>query len=345
MNEDALRRMAGQMVMVGFRGLTPEQWPQAADQIGRAGVGGVILFDRDVPTASPVRNIDSPDQVRRLVSGLETLARDPLLVAIDQEGGRVNRLKERFGFPPTVSAASLGCTGDANGTERQAEMTAEVLSGLGITMNFAPVVDLDTNPENPVIGSLGRSFSSKPDVVAEHAAAVVRGHRRYGVLTTLKHFPGHGSSTGDTHEGFVDVTRTWSEAELAPYATLIAQGLADAVMTAHVVNDRLDPGMPATLSARTLQGVLRTELGFDGVIVSDDLHMGAIREHYGFEEAIAMAIEAGVDLLVFGNNSVYDPEVGSKAVDVIVSLVRSGTVPRERIEASSARIMRLKKER
>jgi beta-N-acetylhexosaminidase len=339
-----LRQMAGQMVMVGFRGLAADEWPQAEEQIRGTGIGGVILFDYDVPSGTAVRNVSSPEQVRRLVGDLQLLAPTPLLVAIDQEGGRVNRLKERFGFPPTLSAASLGRVNDTILTARQALQTAELLASLGITMNFAPVVDVNSNRDNPIIGKIERSFSPDPQEVALHAAAVVRAHRQSGVLTALKHFPGHGSSTADSHKGFVDVTGTWSDSELLPYRKLISEGLADAVMTAHIVNDRLDPGRPATLSRPILQGVLRDRLGFEGVIVSDDLQMGAIREHYGFEEAVAMALDAGVDLLVFGNNSVYDPEIGSRAVEVIVRLVSAGTIPRERIEASWSRIMKLKKE-
>ena len=339
-----LRRMAAQMVMVGFRGLSAETWPEAVLLVRDIGIGGVILFDYDVPSGSAVRNIGSPEQVRQLTGDLQAMADTPLLVAIDQEGGRVNRLKERFGFPPAPSAAALGRAGDPARTEEQSARTAELLARLGITMNFAPVVDVNSNSDNPIIGRLERSFSADPKAVADHAAAWVRGHRRHGVLTALKHFPGHGSSTADTHKGFVDVTGTWSEEELLPYQVLIRGGQADAVMTAHVVNDRLDPGRPATLSPRILQGLLRGELGFQGVIVSDDLQMGAIREHYGFAEAIAMALDAGVDLLVFGNNSVYDPEVGSRAVEEIVRLVREGVVPRERVEASWARIMQLKGE-
>jgi beta-N-acetylhexosaminidase len=341
-SDPELRRMAGQMVMVGFRGLAADDWVQAEEQIRGAGIGGVILFDYDVPSGTAVRNVSSPEQVRRLVGDLQLLASTPLLVAIDQEGGRVNRLKERFGFPPTLSAASLGRVNDPILTARQASQTAELLASLGITMNFAPVVDLNSNPDNPIIGKIERSFSSDPQEVALHAAAVVRAHRQSGVLTALKHFPGHGSSTADSHKGFVDVTGTWSDSELLPYQKLISEGLADAVMTAHIVNDRLDPGRPATLSRSILQGVLRGQLGFEGVIVSDDLQMGAIREHYGFEEAVAMALEAGVDLLVFGNNSVYEPEIGSRAVEVIVRLVREGAIPRARVEASWVRIMKLK---
>jgi beta-N-acetylhexosaminidase len=343
--DQGLRRMAGQLVMVGFRGLAKDEWPQAEEQIRGLGIGGVILFDYDVPSHAAVRNIASAEQVRILVRDLQELAATPLLVAIDQEGGRVSRLKERFGFPPTLSAAHLGRANDPLLTAKQGSETAELLASLGITMNFAPVLDVDRNPDNPIIGRLERSFSPDPQVVAVHAAAVVRAHRNSGVLTVLKHFPGHGSSTADSHMGFVDVTASWSASELLPYQTLIAEGLADAVMTAHIVNDRLDPGRPATLSPRILQRMLRDQLGFEGVIVSDDLQMGAIREHYGFDEAIAMALEAGVDLLVFGNNSVYDPEVGSRAVEVIERLVREGKIPRERIEASWARIIKLKERR
>jgi beta-N-acetylhexosaminidase len=158
----------------------------------------------------------------------------------------------------------------------------------------------------------------------------------------LKHFPGHGSSRDDSHLGFVDVTNTWARAELEPYARLIAAGQCDAVMTAHIFNANLDPSLPATLSERIITGLLRDELRFDGVIVSDDMQMKAISDHYGFETAIRLAMEAGVDILAIANNSVFEPDVAARAIAVIQRLVQEGRISAARIEQSYQRIMRLK---
>jgi beta-N-acetylhexosaminidase len=162
------------------------------------------------------------------------------------------------------------------------------------------------------------------------------------VNCTLKHFPGHGSSTGDTHEGWVNVTGTWSPAELEPYVAIIRAGLADAVMTAHVFNADLDADHPATLSYPTITTILREELGYDGVVISDDMQMGAIADHYGFETAVRMAIEAGADVLAFANNSVYEEDVTARAAAQLVRLVETGSIDEARIDASYRRIQRLK---
>jgi beta-N-acetylhexosaminidase len=274
---------------------------------------------------------------------LQQLASTPLLIAIDQEGGRVNRLKEKFGFPPTVSAQSLGAANDPGATRRQAEQTATTLARLGINLNFAPVVDLNTNPENPVIGKLERSFSADSATVTWQAQVWIEAHHQHGILCALKHFPGHGSSRADSHLGFVDVTETWTRAELEPYRQLIQAGLADVIMTAHIFNAKLDPNVPATLSRPVLTGILRGELGYQGVVVSDDMQMKAISAHYGLESAIQQAVNAGVDILVFGNNSLFDPEIAQKAISILRQSVKEGIISQGRIEESYQRIVRLKK--
>jgi beta-N-acetylhexosaminidase len=302
----------GRMIMVGFRGLKLERDNPIVADLRERRVGGVVLFDYDVPTKSPVRNIESPKQVKALIKDLRRVAPGPLLVAIDQEGGRVARLKAKFGFPPSVSAKSLGALDDVAATRKSAETTAAILAEAGFDLNFAPVVDLDVDPANPVIGGLERSFSADAEVVTRHAAEVVKAHRECGVLTCLKHFPGHGSSRADSHLGFVDVTETWSRREIEPYAKLIEAGLCDSVMTAHIFNAALDPELPATLSTKVITGLLREGLAYDGPVFSDDMQMKAISANYGFEDAILKAIAAGVDILVFANNSVYDPDVAAK---------------------------------
>ncbi|HOR01433.1 MAG TPA: glycoside hydrolase family 3 N-terminal domain-containing protein [Anaerolineae bacterium] len=338
----SLEARIGQMLLVGFRGPAVTPSDTIVRDIAERHLGGVVLFDYDVPSGRPLRNVQSPEQLQALVATLHEAAEEPLLVAVDQEGGHVSRLNERHGFPATMPAEHLGRLGDLQVTHDQAGSMAATLAGMGINLNLAPVVDLRLNPENPIIARYERAFSADPEVVAAQALAFIAAHHEQGVLTTLKHFPGHGSSQGDSHLGLVDVTHTWSRVELEPYARIIAAGAADAVMTAHVFNANLDPECPATLSPATITGLLRGELGYDGVVISDDMQMGAIAQQYGFEEAIRRAIAAGVDILAFSNNLAYDEAIATRAVAAIVGLVRSGAISEARIGESYQRIRRLK---
>jgi len=339
---DSLAIKTGQMLMIGFRGMSVESAPEIAADITRHRIGGVVLFDYDVPSRSSSRNISTPQQLSSLTTELQKLSKIPLFIAIDQEGGKVNRLKSARGFPPTVSADYLGRLNNPDTTSAAARQTARTLKAMHITMNLAPVADLNTNPDNPVIGKIGRSFSSDPATVISNITLIVGAYHNEGIIATLKHFPGHGSSTTDTHLDFTDITTSWSEQELEPYRILIASGYNDAVMTAHVFNAKLDPLYPATLSKSTLTDLLRHKLGFKGVVVSDDMQMKAIADHYGLETAIRLTIEAGVDILLFGNNTSYDPAIASKATDIINSLIQQKIITPERIDQSYKRIMKLK---
>ncbi|MCS6827612.1 MAG: glycoside hydrolase family 3 protein, partial [Caldilinea sp.] len=314
-DEKTLRRKLAQMVLVGFRGLRLAPTDSIVVDVRERGLGGVVLFSHDVALQSAMRNVESPQQVAALTAELQALAETPLIIACDQEGGLVARLDARHGFPSTLSAQALGERNDPAFTYTVAEQIARTLRSVGVNHNFAPVVDLNLNPDNPIIGALGRSFSADPDVVTAQAAAFIRGHRAHGVTTTLKHFPGHGSSRADSHLGFVDVTDSWRAIELEPYRRLIAEGLVDSIMTAHVFNARLDSDYVATLSPAILTGLLREEMGFDGVIVSDDMQMGAITHVYGFEEAVVQSVKAGVDVIAVGNNLTYDPDVAGRVID------------------------------
>jgi len=340
---EALERKIGQMILVGFRGMSADDAAPVMEQIRAGQIGGVVLFDVDVLTGESVRNIRSFDQVQALVTGLQQAAGGALLVAADEEGGRVTRLKEKYGFRPTLSQRELAQRG-VRATREQAEQTARTLSELGINVNLAPVVDLDVNPESPAIGALGRSFSVDARVVSEHARAVIEGLHERSVVTAVKHFPGHGSAAADSHRGFVDVSDTWSETELHPYRALIGDGLVDMVMTAHVFNRNLDPEWPATLSPLTITGLLRQRLGFSGVVVADDMQMDAIAEHYDLETALRQAIVAGVDVITFPNNNprAYEPDIAPRAINIIAEMVENGTISEARIDESVGRIRALK---
>jgi len=221
---------------------------------------------------------------------------------------------------------------------------ADQLQDLGFNVNFAPVVDLNVNPDNPVIGQLDRSFGANPDLVVKHAEIYLDEFNKHNILGVLKHFPGHGSAWNDSHVGMADVTDTWKPVELEPYQQLANSDLPFAVMTAHVLNKNIDADLPATLSARAQTEMLRDEIGFDGVLFSDDMQMEAIRSFYGLDASVKHAINAGVDVLVFANNSVYQPDIVPDIINIVLKLIDEGEIERATIDESYNRIMRTKNE-
>lgn len=337
-----LERKIAQMLLLGFPGETITEESPISEAIRYYGIGGVVLFDNNVDLGVTERNITGPAQLRQLTAALKAASATPLFIAVDQEGGIVTRLKDRYGFPSTLSAAYLGGKNDQQLTRTSSEALAATLKEYSFNLNLAPVVDVNVNSENPIIAMKERSFSAKPELVAAHASEFIKGHHKHQIVTCLKHFPGHGSSRDDSHLGLVDVTRTWSEAELQPYRSLIKDGLADMVMTAHTFNIKLDPVYPATLSKSTIDGILRKQLGYNGVVVSDDLYMGAIIHHYSYETAIEKAINAGVDMLVVANDKHYNADIAPRSIELIKAMVESGKISRERIDEACGRIMALK---
>lgn len=323
----------GQMIMLGFRGQSLADQSMILRAVRDIHVGSVVLFGY---------NVQSPGQLAALTAGLQAAAGRPLLIAIDHEGGLVNRFAGDFGFASNLSAQELGARNDLATTRAQAENAAQRLAAFGINLNLAPVVDLNLNPASPAIGRVQRSFSADPAIVTEQARVVIESHHKYNVLCTLKHFPGHGSARTDSHAGFVDVSESWQESELAPYQSLIGAGLCDAVMTAHIFNANLDPTYPATLSQPIITGILRQRLGYDGVVMTDDLQMRAISKQYDFPTAVQLAVEAGVDILTIANNLAHGEDVAERTVGMIHSFVEQGKVSAERIDASYQRITRLK---
>ena len=335
-----LREKIARLLLVGFRGTTVDEAAATVADIRERKLGGVLLFDVDQPTGG-VRNVVDPDQVTALTAGLQEAAGGDVIIATDQEGGRVARLDERHGFPATRSAAELGRIGDPDVTRQAARALAETLRAAGVNLNLAPVADLNLNPDNPAIGTLDRSFGADPSAAVGHVRALVAGHLDVGVGTAIKHFPGQGSATADTHAGFVDVTDTWTRTELEPFASLIADGPAQAVMTAHIFAGQLDPDLPATLSPAIIGSLLRGELGFDGVVISDDLQMGAIRDQYGYEDALLRALRAGIDLLLIANQQVFVPDVVEQTITAIEGFVTGGSLSVSVIDAAEARVASL----
>ncbi len=329
----------GQLLLVGFRGTEENAEQDLQRLICEVRVGGILLFGR---------NVVDPPQVSRLTERARTLARNcgatAPLIAVDAEGGQVMRLRPDAGYTPTLSARELGASHDLALAELEGLRIGRMLRDAGINWNLAPVVDVGYNPANPVIVAYGRSFGADPRHVGALAAAWIRGMHGAGILTALKHFPGHGSSFADSHHGFVDVTATADPAvELAPYRALMGERLADSVMTAHVFNRRLDRKYPATLSRRTITGLLRDQLGFGGLVVSDDLRMGAIEGRYGIDRAAVLTLEAGVDVALIADDRLPD---GRSAAEVALSAVRhavgAGRLSIERVTEALTRVRALK---
>ena len=334
-----LRQRIARLLIVGFRGLTVSPDDTIAQAISEDGLGGVILFSYDEVVG--VRNVKSPDQVAKLVDSLRLLAPGrELIVAIDQEGGQVTRLTPEFGFPAVESEQAIGGQGDA-AVASWADGIVSTLASVGVNLNFAPVVDLNVNPKNPAIGALQRSFSADPRVVGRDAEIEIEAHRDKGIKTALKHFPGLGSATTNTDFGVADVTKTWHEVELDPYRDLLGLTLVDVIMAAHVVNGQIDPHAPASLSHATVTGLLREKLGWQGVVVTDDMGAAAIKTVFGLQDAVGLALNAGNDLLLFANTHDYDPGLATKVIDIIEGLVNAGTIPESRIDEAYGRVTSL----
>jgi beta-N-acetylhexosaminidase len=339
--DDRLDRMIGQTIMVGFSGQNEHDPGVKAvrDQLAKGLIGGVVLYPE---------NISSQRQLRLLTAFLAN-ANSKLVpfIAVDQEGGRVQRLDRRTGHTHFPSAQKMGR--DATLTPEEArriygEMAKE-LAGAGINLNFGPVVDLSLNPWNAVISRRKRSYGPDPKTVTSLARSFIAAHREANVATVAKHFPGHGSSWSDSHKSLPDISRSWQESELEPYAALSHDGLLDMVMVGHLYHPRFSDGdrLPTSLSASAIRA-LRADgyIGYRGVVVSDDMEMGAVRDAYSLEERVILALNAGVDLLVFSNVKSRDTDLGVRLHVIIANAVRDGRIPRARIEAAYERIAALK---
>jgi beta-N-acetylhexosaminidase len=347
LTEPTLEDKIGQMLLIGFRGADLSADNHIINDIKKYNIGGVVLYDYDLFSEGEIqRNVASPEQVKSLCSALQNLNDTKLLISIDQEGGKVNRLKTTYGFPKVgVSAQYLGDMNNLDSTRYYANLTATLLKDLGINFNYAPVVDLNVNPKSPAIGAIERSYSNDAEIVTAHATAVLDVYKTYGIIGCLKHFPGHGSAAADSHLGITDITKSWTKRELEPYQNLIKSNKVEMIMTAHVYNASLDT-FPATLSKKIMHDILRKQLGWEGIIISDDMHMGAISQHYGLETAIEKAINAGVDILMFSNNSreFYDAKAAEKAVATVKKLLKEGKITDAQIEKSYQKIIKLKAE-
>jgi beta-N-acetylhexosaminidase len=337
-NDADLKKQIGHMLLIGFDAEQVDNNSDIIKQINTYELGGVVLYDRFYSDKTRVKNIRSPQQLQELTSRLKSLSKQPLLIAVDQEGGKIVRLKPAYGFDEFPSANSLSSQSISEAQNTYRDM-AEMLSKNGLNCNLAPVVDLAVTPQNEVIVGLERSYGRDADTVVRYADILIQEQKKAGVLSVLKHFPGHGSSLDDSHLGFVDITDTWSTEELLPYKQLIATKAIDMIMTAHVFNEHLDKKYPATLSHNVNTKLLREEMGFDGVVVSDDLQMKAISKYYSLAETVTLAINSGVDILLFANQ--LDVQDTDELIETILQQVKQGAIPLQRIEESNRRIRAL----
>jgi beta-N-acetylhexosaminidase len=325
MSPSALRRRIGQLLIAGFRG---SDIPVELKALSREfDLGGVILF---------ARNVEGPEQVADLCHAIAELGDDlPPWASVDQEGGRVARLKAPFTEWPPM--ATLGRSGSIALAERFARALAAELKAVGITLDFAPVLDVNTNPRNPIIGD--RALADTAADVAELGATIIRAMQAEGVAACGKHFPGHGDTSIDSHVALPLVEHPperLRDVELVPFRAAAAAGVA-ALMTAHVLIPALDEKRPATLSTDVVTGLLRRELGYEGVILSDDLEMKAVATDYAVPAAAVMAVEAGCDGLLVCSG---DPDVQAACLEALVHAVECGQLPRTRVDDALARQQR-----
>jgi beta-N-acetylhexosaminidase len=284
---EAAKKVLGELFIIGFNGL--EMSEETSAFISQAGIGGVILF---------AQNADTPAQIAELTNEIKATRKDsPMIISVDHEGGKVQRF--RRGFTKIPEAAAVAAMNSPKLAFEIAEVMAQELKAVGVNLNFCPVADIATNPKNPVIGS--RSFGATEDEVSKYITAIIRGHLVHDVQICVKHFPGHGDTALDSHFALPSVDtplETLRQREFKPF-TKAFKSKCNLVMTAHIINTQVDPKIPATLSKIFLKDILRKELRFSKLVISDDLEMKAIADHYGADEAPRLALEAGCDLLIY----------------------------------------------
>jgi beta-N-acetylhexosaminidase len=314
-----LETQAARLFTVGFHGKSVSD--DLARLLGR-GVGGVIFFSR---------NVGSPSEVLDATRAIKRLAGRPLVISIDQEGGQVARLRRGFSELPPMR--SVGATGNPALAHEIGRLIGRELRAVGFDMNYAPVLDVDTNPQNPVIGA--RSFGQTPELVSHFGVALAAGLESVGIAACGKHFPGHGDTHQDSHLELPRLPHSLDrleQVELKPFVAAIEAGIP-ALMTAHVVFEPLDAVYPATMSHAVLHRLLREQLAYDGLVVSDDLEMRAVTEHFGVEAAVVHGLNAGVDHFL----CCHSAEVAHAAIEAVIHAVERGTVSRETLATSNRR--------
>ena len=338
----SIKQKIGQLIIAGFRGKTISECSDIENYILNYNIGGIILYDEDLEIGgNGTRNIESPNQLKTLVDKLQDIGKQSLLISIDQEGGKVDRLKSIYGFKDTPSWQHIGHLNNTLITNQYSQTVASTLSEVGINLNFAPVLDLSIGP-GKVMHDSQRAFSPDPKKVVEHAKIFINAHKSCGIISCGKHFPGLGSGSLDTHDEKTDLSETWTVKDLLPFDQLIQDGALDMIMVSHAFYRKLDPDYPSSLSKLIINNVLRDDLGFGGLIICDDPSMRAISEHYDFSKTFELMLNAGIDLFCLGNNLIYDQDYIPRAIETIYKLVKSKKISEERILESVERINNIK---
>ena len=336
-SEERVKKQIGRMIIIGFENRMVNKNSKIVKDIQKYDLGGVILFDKFYKDRGRIKNISSPQQLTILTQRLKSFTKKPLLISIDQEGGKVSRLKSKDGFVKIPSAFKVSKM-DRVDAKKAYDKQSQMLKNCGINCNFAPVVDLAVNPKNRIIQGLQRSFGDLKHTT-KYAKIFMQSQKDKHIISVLKHFPGHGSSVGDSHKGFVDISKTWTIRELEPYKKLIKSNSVDMIMTAHVFNDTLDKKYPATLSYKINTQLLRGKLHYRGLIVSDDMQMKAITNRYSLKQSVTLAINAGVDILLFGNQLAKQDL--DELIEIIYKQLKNGSIKYERVIESNRRIENL----
>ncbi len=326
---DRLTPVIGATLMVGWPGteIADASTQQLCQQLSQGEVGGVLFLRHNMQTV---------EQVSQLTTYFARCgARFNPLLAVDQEGGLVDRIGSLPGETSWPSAQEIGVHPPGYADAAYFAMASRVAE-LGFNLNFGPVADLNTNPQNPVIGSLGRSYGT--DNIGPFLSAFTDAHGQVGVLTALKHFPGHGSSQTDSHHGFTDISGTWSPAEAEAFAGIGTMPMT-AIMMGHLVPRGFEPsGHPASLSEAFMGDLLRGHMGFEGVIVSDDMQMGAITDHYGFEQSVSLGLSAGLDLFIHSNSGPYRSDLVESYHAAVRTALNDGSLSEVDLRAKQRRI-------
>lgn len=341
----SLQSKIGQLFICGFKGLDPRDpgLKFLFENIEEGLIGGLIFFGY---------NIQEKNQLQDLIGTIKALkAPLPLFLSVDQEGGKVQRLSSKNGFQGGLSALAVAEKFSPEEAYQYYQEQAAVLQEVGLNLTFAPVVDLHSD-QSPVIGAYGRSFGTEPETVVAYGRSFIKAHQDKGILTCLKHFPGHGLALADSHAGLVDITETWQERELEPYKALIQENLTDFVMTGHLWHREWHKDLPAAFQREKITALLKQELKFKGLVITDDLAMGAIQQNYTLNDALILSLTSGHDLLLYSFNQAASPEAKTLVEsrdsrrylnNLVLEAVQSGRLSEEQINSSYDRILETKK--
>ncbi|HCL56578.1 MAG TPA: hypothetical protein DHW82_06170 [Spirochaetia bacterium] len=330
-----VRKAVGQMLIFGFEG-KKEKDPgvqNAARHLRKAEIGGILLFGN---------NVSSKKQLALLIQFLKKDSVYPFFISVDQEGGLIQRLSSKNGFKDFPPAEKVAQTMNIFKAFALYSEMAEILSDTGINYNLAPSLDLKINPKNPIIAKFKRSFSQNPVKTLFYAAAFIKAHRENNVLTSIKHFPGHGSSKEDTHLNLTDISGQWQLKELIPFQALISSDLADSIMVSHLMHRKIDPFHPVSLSKIFIGEIIRKYLKYDGVVITDDLEMGAIRKHFSLEEVVVKGISAGSNILLFYSLEKGKKDQSEEIKNLVLKNLKNGSLTLPMIYDSFQKILKLK---